>query len=76
MPPVVLEAKAFATTLVPNRAPSPLALDMIHRALIRAASAVTTAGVPMILDATAPRRAWRDLAQEHCALRRGSAHLP
>jgi adenylylsulfate kinase len=63
----VLEASAVAAALVPDRAPSPHELDMIYRGLIYAASVLTRAGVPVIVDATAHRRAWRELARETIA---------
>lgn len=59
----VLEASAFAADSVPGRPPSSHEWDIVHRALIRAAIELTRAGVPVIIDATAPRRAWRDLAR-------------
>ncbi|MBI2528301.1 MAG: adenylyl-sulfate kinase [Candidatus Rokubacteria bacterium] len=37
--------------------------EMIHRVLACAAKVLTDAGVPVIVDAGAPRRAWRDLAR-------------
>jgi adenylylsulfate kinase len=66
----ILDANALAAALVPSRVPSQMELDLIHRALAYTASALTKAGVPAIIDATAPRRAWRDLARtllEHFA---------
>jgi adenylylsulfate kinase len=60
----VLDANSLTAALVPGRAPSPLELDLIHRAIAYTASALAQAGVPAIIDATAPRRAWRDLARE------------
>jgi adenylylsulfate kinase len=60
----ILDANSLAAVLVPSRAPSPLELDLIHRALAYTASTLTRAGVAVIIDATAPRRAWRDLARE------------
>jgi adenylylsulfate kinase len=38
--------------------------DIAHRALVCAAKLLTEAGVPVIIDATAPRRRWRELARE------------
>lgn len=60
---VILEASAFAAEMVPDRAPSAHELDLVHRALVRAAAELTRAGVPVIIDATAHRRAWRELAR-------------
>jgi adenylylsulfate kinase len=59
----ILEASAFAAEMVPGRAPSAQEWDIVHRALIRAAGELTRAGVPVIIDATAHRRVWRELAR-------------
>jgi adenylylsulfate kinase len=59
----VLEASAFAGEIVPGRSPSGPEWDIVHRALIRAAAELTRAGVPVIIDATAHRREWRELAR-------------
>lgn len=40
-----------------------LAEGIVHRALVYAARRLTGAGVPVIVDATAPRREWRELAR-------------
>ena len=60
----LLEANAFASALVPERTPSPHEMDLIHRAVVQTAAALSRAGVPVIIDATAHRRAWRDLARQ------------
>jgi adenylylsulfate kinase-like enzyme len=39
------------------------AQDMIHRILACAAGVLTEAGIAVLVDAGAPRRAWRDLAR-------------
>ena len=59
----VLEASDFAADLIPGRAPSGHELDIVHRALVRTAAELTRAGVPVVIDATAHRRAWRELAR-------------
>ena len=59
----ILEASAFAAETVPGRPPSAHEWDIVHRALIRAAGELTRAGLPVIIDGTAPRRAWRELAR-------------
>lgn len=41
--------------------------EMLHRGLVAAARAATDAGVNTIIDATAPRRAWRAMAREAIA---------
>jgi adenylylsulfate kinase len=38
--------------------------EIVHRALAYATKLLTEAGVAVVLDATAPRRAWRDAARE------------
>jgi adenylylsulfate kinase len=38
--------------------------EFVHRTLAYTAKLLTDAGVSVIVDATAPRRAWRDLARE------------
>lgn len=38
--------------------------EIVHRALAYTAMLLTEAGVAVVLDATAPRRAWRDAARE------------
>ena len=59
----ILEASAFAAEMVPGRAPSAHEWDLVHRALIRTACELTRAGVPVIIDATAHRRDWREQAR-------------
>lgn len=59
----ILEASAFAAEMVPGRSPSAHEWELVHRALIRAATELTRAGVPVLIDATAQRRAWRELAR-------------
>jgi len=59
----MLEAARFAAELVPGRSPSSHELDIVHRALIRTAAELTGAGVPVVIDATAHRRAWREQAR-------------
>jgi len=41
--------------------------EVVHRALALTAQLLTEAGVAVILDATAPRRAWRELGREWIA---------
>jgi adenylylsulfate kinase len=41
--------------------------ELVHRALAYTAKLLTEASVPVVLDATAPRRAWRDAAREWIA---------
>ncbi len=39
--------------------------DVLYRTLIHAAELLTGAGVPVLIDATAHRRIWREMAREH-----------
>src|SRR5262245_21548476 len=59
----VLEASGFGADLIPGRSPSPHELDIVHRAVIRTAAELIRVGIPVIIDATAPRRAWREMAR-------------
>ena len=61
---VVLDATELSSALVPGRGPSPREQDLVHRALVHTASTLIQSGIPVIIDATAHRRAWRDLARE------------
>lgn len=54
------EVRSFVTA----GAWSPLAEDLSHRALVYAAKRLSAAGTPVIVDATAPARAWRELARQ------------
>lgn len=60
---IVLEAVAFCAALVPGRVPTAHELDIVHRALGYTACLLTRAGVPVIIDATAHRREWREHAR-------------
>ena len=42
---------------------TPLGEDIAHRVLVYAAKRLTDAGIAVIVDASAPARAWRDLAR-------------
>ena len=51
--------------------------EVVYRALVYFAATLADAGIPVIIDATAHRRAWRDLARAVIhAVRRSPAHLP
>jgi adenylylsulfate kinase len=47
-----------------GRRPAGREEEILHRTLVYAAKRLTEAGVPVIIDATAPRRRWRELARE------------
>jgi|RhiMetdeSRZDD1v2_1073273.scaffolds.fasta_scaffold10026_13 adenylylsulfate kinase len=57
------DVRAFVTA-----APvSPLVEDVAHRALVYAAKCLSESGTPVIVDATAPAREWRELARRNIA---------
>jgi adenylylsulfate kinase len=58
----ILDAAAVRQVLGPVAGPG--LEDMVHRALACSAKLLTDAGVGVIVDATAPRRRWRELARE------------
>ncbi len=60
---VVLELDEIRKTLTPAPTYSDDERDLVYRALAYMAVELTEAGVPVIIDATAHRRAWRDLAR-------------
>jgi len=59
----VLAVDDLRRFVVPHGAGAPAVEDALHRALVCAARLLTEAGVPVIIDATAPRRVWRELAR-------------
>ncbi|MBI2490710.1 MAG: adenylyl-sulfate kinase [Candidatus Rokubacteria bacterium] len=62
-PVVHLELDALRKTLTPAPTYSATERELVYRALVYIAAALTEAGVPVIVDATGHRRAWRDLAR-------------
>jgi adenylylsulfate kinase len=60
----VLEFAEFRHVLLEGGAESDATREIVHRALAYTAKLLTDAGVPVIVDATAPRRAWRRLARQ------------
>ncbi|MBI4636170.1 MAG: adenylyl-sulfate kinase [Candidatus Rokubacteria bacterium] len=60
----LLESGEARRRIVPHAHPAPWEEDLVHRALACAAKLLTESGVPVIIDAAAPRRAWRRLARE------------
>jgi adenylylsulfate kinase len=60
----VLEFAEFRRLVLDGEPESDTTRDIVHRALVYTAKLLTDAGVPVIVDATAPRRAWRRLARE------------
>ena len=63
----VLELDEIRKTLTPAPTYSAAERDFVYRALVYMARELTEAGVPVIIDATAHRRAWRDLARASIA---------
>ncbi len=66
-PVVVLELDEIRKTLTPAPTYSDAERDLVYRALVYMAVELTEAGVPVIIDATAHRRAWRGLARKSVA---------
>jgi adenylylsulfate kinase len=62
-PAAVLELDAIRRVLTPAPTYSEAERDVVYRSLVYMATALTGAGVPVIIDATAHRREWRDLAR-------------
>jgi len=63
LPVKVLELDEIRRVVTPEPAYSDAERDIVYRALAYMAKLVTEAGAPVIIDATAPRRVWRDLAR-------------
>ncbi len=64
VPARVLELAAIRRFLLGEAHGSELEEDIAHRALGYSAKLLTEAGVSVIVDATAPRRMWREAARE------------
>jgi adenylylsulfate kinase len=62
-PVVVLELDEIREFVTPSPTYTDTERDVVYRALVYMAAALTAAGTPVIIDATAHRRAWRDLAR-------------
>ena len=60
----VLDLAAARRVLLPDPPGSEAEQEIAHRALAYTAKLLTEAGVAVILDATGPRRAWRQAARE------------
>lgn len=59
----VLELDAIRKVVTPEPTYTDAEREIVYRALAYMANLLTEAGVPVLIDATAPRRAWRDLAR-------------
>jgi protein-L-isoaspartate(D-aspartate) O-methyltransferase len=60
---VVLELDRIRKALTPSPTYDAVEREAVYRALVYMAAVLTDAGVPVIVDATGHRRAWRDLAR-------------
>jgi adenylylsulfate kinase len=63
----LLEFPVVYRSLVPEPHGSEAEHEVVHRALVSMAKALSESDVPVVVDATAPRRAWRDLARRTVA---------
>lgn len=63
-PVAVLELDQIRKVLTPRPTYSDVEREVVYRALAYMAHLLSEAGRPVIIDATAHRRAWRDLARE------------
>ncbi len=63
-PVQVLELDEVRETVTPDAVYSPQEREVVYRALIEMAAELVAAGVPVLIDATGHRRAWRELARE------------
>jgi len=61
---IVLDLVDLRDFVLGGRAPRPPENEIVHRALVCAARTLTDAGIAVVIDATAPRRAWREMARE------------
>jgi adenylylsulfate kinase len=62
-PVAVLELDRIRRVLTPTPTYSDAEREVVYRALVFMAVTLTEAGVPVLIDATAHRREWRDLAR-------------
>jgi adenylylsulfate kinase len=62
-PVVVLELDQMRRVLIPHPNYSDAEREAVYRALVRIGAGLVDAGIPVIFDATAHRRVWRDLAR-------------
>jgi adenylylsulfate kinase len=62
-PVIVLELDEIRKIITPSPTDSDIEREIVYRALVYMAAAVTEYGTPVIIDATAHRREWRELAR-------------
>lgn len=67
VPPVVLELDAMRAVVTPRPTYGAAEREIVYRALVFAAVTLTEIGIPVLIDATAHRRAWRDRARASIA---------
>ena len=60
----ILELDLIRKLLTPHPTYSDSEREIVYRALVYMATLLTEAGVPVLIDATGHRRAWRELARE------------
>jgi len=65
IPVKVLDWATMRRFLPDDRTVSPGQQEIVHRALVHIAKLLTEVGVAVIVDATAPRRSWREAARAH-----------
>ncbi|HXH82804.1 MAG TPA: adenylyl-sulfate kinase, partial [Candidatus Tectomicrobia bacterium] len=63
LPVRVLELDEIRRAITPQPTYGDAEREIVYRSLVFMAAALVAAGVPVIVDATAHRRAWRDLAR-------------
>jgi adenylylsulfate kinase len=61
--PAVLESDELRRWLTPDASYAPSQRDLFYRCVVLAARLLAENGVPVVIDATANRRAWRDAAR-------------
>ena len=66
-PIALLELDRMRAVVTPHPTYSESEREIVYRSLVFAAVSLTEAGVPVIVDATGHRRAWRDLARASVA---------
>src|SRR6185436_927712 len=64
---VLLELDRMRAAVTPQPTYGAAEREIVYRSLVFAAHTLTEAGVPVIIDATGHRRAWRDLARASVA---------
>jgi adenylylsulfate kinase len=64
VPVKILELDAIRKIITPHPTYSDWEREVVYRALVVMARLLTEAGMPVLIDATAHRRAWRELARE------------